>query len=198
MPGTCEATGRNSPRYSAGASGFMSYMSMWLGPPPRQTMMTDLLARRAGCPAEAWQRSSSGNVRAPAASPPTRRKLRRDRPSQNGLDWSSWIVSIVWPLPCSAASHHRGRRGFACHLAAESTVGPRPTVPPIDSLAPLACSIASTSQREVLVHDHFLCGGQRARFSNDGGQWLFALRQRQGVTGCRAHSHESESDDARE
>ena len=36
MPGTGVAIGRNSPRISAGASGFMSQRSMWLGPPKRK------------------------------------------------------------------------------------------------------------------------------------------------------------------
>ena len=35
MPGTLVLIGLNSPRYSTGASGFRSYMSMWLGPPFR-------------------------------------------------------------------------------------------------------------------------------------------------------------------
>ena len=41
MPGTFVWIGRNSPRISAGAFGFISYMSMWLGPPMSSTMMTD-------------------------------------------------------------------------------------------------------------------------------------------------------------
>ena len=36
IPGTFVAIGRNSPRNSAGASGFRSYMSRWLGPPACQ------------------------------------------------------------------------------------------------------------------------------------------------------------------
>ncbi len=35
MPGTFVAIGLNSPRTPSGASGFMSQMSMWLGPPKR-------------------------------------------------------------------------------------------------------------------------------------------------------------------
>ena len=35
MPGTFVAIGLNSPRYSAGASGFGSKVSRWLGPPAR-------------------------------------------------------------------------------------------------------------------------------------------------------------------
>ena len=33
------AIGRNSPRISAGAAGFMSHMSRWLGPPSRKIRM---------------------------------------------------------------------------------------------------------------------------------------------------------------
>ena len=39
LTGTVVATGRNSPRISTGASGFMSHMSRWLGPPLRNTRM---------------------------------------------------------------------------------------------------------------------------------------------------------------
>ena len=55
MPGTFEGMGRNSPRYSAGASGLMSYMSMWLGPPPRQIMMTDLRGAAGRLPGRGLQ-----------------------------------------------------------------------------------------------------------------------------------------------
>src|SRR5439155_18347990 len=82
IPGTLVLIGRNSPRNSEGASGFMSYMSTWLGPPPRQIMITDFRrASEATAPcARSRKRSDSANP--PSASPPTRRKLRRDRPSQ--------------------------------------------------------------------------------------------------------------------
>src|SRR5437870_12341234 len=40
MPGMLVRIGRNSPRISTGAFGFMSYVSIWLGPPSSQTMMT--------------------------------------------------------------------------------------------------------------------------------------------------------------
>ena len=41
MPGTLVRMTPNSPRYSAGASGLGSHMSMWLGPPRIHRMMTD-------------------------------------------------------------------------------------------------------------------------------------------------------------
>ena len=52
-PGTRVRIGRQMPRYSAGASGFMSYMSRWLGPPSSQIRMTDVLR---GARAEADRR----------------------------------------------------------------------------------------------------------------------------------------------
>src|SRR5262245_38957901 len=42
MPGTTVLIGLNAPRYSAGASGFMSYVSMCGGPPGSQRKMTDV------------------------------------------------------------------------------------------------------------------------------------------------------------
>src|SRR6266436_3382761 len=41
VPGILVLIGFNSPRMLAGASGFGSQMSIWLGPPCRKTMMTD-------------------------------------------------------------------------------------------------------------------------------------------------------------
>jgi len=42
MSGTHVEIGENSPRYSRGAFGFISNMSILLGPPFRNTMMRDL------------------------------------------------------------------------------------------------------------------------------------------------------------
>ena len=39
MPGTLVLIGWNGPRISAGAFGFMSHVSSWLGPPTRNSMM---------------------------------------------------------------------------------------------------------------------------------------------------------------
>ncbi len=41
-PGTLVRIGFQMPRYSLGASGFMSYRSMWLGPPSSQIRMTEV------------------------------------------------------------------------------------------------------------------------------------------------------------
>ena len=48
MPGTLVLIGLNSPRYSRGASGFMSYMSRCDGPPLKKIMMIDLCRPPAG------------------------------------------------------------------------------------------------------------------------------------------------------
>ncbi len=42
MSGAVVAMGENSPRYSTGASGFMSHMSMWEAPPQRKKRIVDL------------------------------------------------------------------------------------------------------------------------------------------------------------
>ena len=42
MPGTSVAIGSNGPRTSAGASGFMSKVSIWLGPPVKKMNSTPL------------------------------------------------------------------------------------------------------------------------------------------------------------
>src|SRR6185436_10731978 len=79
MPGTRVGIGRNSPRNSLGASGFGSHVSMWLGPPRIQRMMTEL-SRRGGRPcrvswASARRRSGSDSPIVPRS--PAFRKLRR-------------------------------------------------------------------------------------------------------------------------
>ena len=80
IPGTQVFAGRNSPRNSAGASGFMSSVSMVDSPPWRNTKIseTSFVASAA--------RSSSGSPRAEPnrAAVPTRRASRRVTPSQKG------------------------------------------------------------------------------------------------------------------
>src|SRR5438105_1410439 len=46
IPGTLVLIGLNSPRTSAGASGFMSQRSMWLGAPQLKIRMTDFAFAR--------------------------------------------------------------------------------------------------------------------------------------------------------
>ena len=81
--GTLVAIGLNSPRYSAGASGFRSHVSMWLGPPPFQIRMTEVsFAARREPPGRPAARSTSASVRPARPSKPALRKLRRLTPSQ--------------------------------------------------------------------------------------------------------------------
>src|SRR5262245_60579630 len=79
MPGTFVGIVPNSPRYSGGAFGLGSHMSIWLGPPRIHRMMTEFLRfalidsgfARASC------RISSERVNPAAPSIPALRKLRR-------------------------------------------------------------------------------------------------------------------------
>ena len=65
-----------SPRYSSGASGFMSYVSMCGGPPGSQRRMTEVLSEGDDSRRLCWMRNSSGivNARMRNGSP---RKCRR-------------------------------------------------------------------------------------------------------------------------
>ena len=53
-PGVRVGSVSNGPRYSAGASGFGSYVSRWLPPPRSHTMMTAVRSRAVA--AAAWRR----------------------------------------------------------------------------------------------------------------------------------------------
>src|SRR5262245_51972732 len=74
MPGTVVATGLNSPRTSAGASGFMSQTSSWLGPPWSRNRMHERTRVRG---ARSLARSSSASDRPKAPNPPSCSKRRR-------------------------------------------------------------------------------------------------------------------------
>src|SRR5262249_1230935 len=75
-PGTLERMTPNSPRYSTGASGFGSHMSMCDGPPRIQRMMTD--GRRLdGALARASCLSNSANDSPAEPRMPALTKLRR-------------------------------------------------------------------------------------------------------------------------
>src|SRR5688572_10907172 len=79
MPGTLVAMGWYGPRIDAGASGFMSQVSTWLGPPQRSTKMQDFSERDA-LPAESvwsWPMTAPGMPRLIAPRPPTMRAWRR-------------------------------------------------------------------------------------------------------------------------
>src|SRR4051812_19590819 len=91
QPGTLVLIGLNSPRYSTGALGLRSYMSMCDGPPGRLIMMTDLLVEP---PLAAWRRSSSGRASPATPRAPIWRKLRRLWPSQKR--WRDpWKVNMI-------------------------------------------------------------------------------------------------------
>jgi hypothetical protein len=79
-PGTLVRMGLNSPRISTGASGFMSYMSTWLGPPGKYTKITPLCGV-CGEPPRARRRNKSASVRPPMPKAPTLKKSRRRMPS---------------------------------------------------------------------------------------------------------------------
>ena len=83
MPGTFVLIGRQMPRYSAGASGFMSYVSMWPGPPSSHSRMTDV-SLLPPVTADASARARRMVLRGADAMPatPICRKCRRERPSQ--------------------------------------------------------------------------------------------------------------------
>src|SRR5262245_34877090 len=74
MPGTLLGCTPNSPRYSAGAFGFGSHISMWLGPPRIQRMMTDLFEPLAALD---WHLSRSARHSPAAPNTPAFKKLRR-------------------------------------------------------------------------------------------------------------------------
>ena len=83
-PGTRVRIGFQMPRYSAGASGFMSYMSMWPGPPSSQIRMTEvfvtLLVPKLDC--SRARMAICGKPRPAKPATPSLRKLRRFMPSQ--------------------------------------------------------------------------------------------------------------------
>src|SRR5258707_1104914 len=80
MPGALVAIGWNGPRISAGALGLGSQVSIWLGPPTRNSMI-QLTSRSLTAPAAFWA-IHWGNVSPSAAREPACRKSRRVRPSQ--------------------------------------------------------------------------------------------------------------------
>src|ERR1700730_5834124 len=91
--------GLNSPRMLDGASGFGSQMSMWLGPPCRKTIMTDLAelnprapsSREAACKFCHWKKFAKFRTNRPTDA--RRRSARRVGASQR-LPFRPGIVSI--------------------------------------------------------------------------------------------------------
>src|SRR5688572_14995590 len=89
IPGTFDLIGLNSPRTLDGASGLGSQMSIWLGPPWRNTRITDFalpqpcfaLAASGAVLAAACSRRMSARLMPMIPAPPTRRNSRRLNPS---------------------------------------------------------------------------------------------------------------------
>src|SRR5712675_1260444 len=88
MPGTLVLIGLKSPRTLEGALGLGSQISMWLGPPCRNSMSTDLAAPHAlgfdsvFAAAAAFHERNSGRFKPSKPAPPMRINSRRDQPSQ--------------------------------------------------------------------------------------------------------------------
>src|SRR5579871_5284101 len=79
MPGTFVSIVPNSPRYSSGASGLGSHMSIWLGPPRIHRMMTEFASFRLADSGVAFASKRSKSARPKPAKPsmPARKKPRR-------------------------------------------------------------------------------------------------------------------------
>src|SRR5262245_21660139 len=81
-PGSVVGMVLNSPRTSAGASGLGSRVSWWVGPPCIHNRM-HLMERRSRTGWAAWRRRKESSDRPRVARPPTRRKVRREKPVQS-------------------------------------------------------------------------------------------------------------------
>ena len=77
MPGTAVRIGRNGPRISAGASGFGSNVSNWLGPPHIQKRMTDVRRRCGIAPGANSRRERQSGER--GRGPDAEERSARDR-----------------------------------------------------------------------------------------------------------------------
>src|SRR4051812_48811502 len=87
MPETFDLIDLNSPRIFDGASGFGSQISIWLGPPWRKSMITDLalpqpvLTFPSGPLLAACNRKISPRLSPRTPAPPIRKNSRRLNPS---------------------------------------------------------------------------------------------------------------------
>jgi hypothetical protein len=78
MPGALVAAGMNGPRYSAGASGFMSQVSMCNAPPLSQTMIVDFaLPRDVRVPSSVPEVAAFARLNPTRPRPPATRNVRR-------------------------------------------------------------------------------------------------------------------------
>src|SRR5262249_18652973 len=106
MPGTLVGEVPNSPRYSIGASGLGSHISMWLGPPRIQRMMADFipLAVLRFCSARNTSASDSPAApRTPALRKPRRSRVRRNSGQPRRVVWlviaclfARWVARAWW------------------------------------------------------------------------------------------------------
>src|SRR5262249_53873080 len=89
--GTLVRMGRKGPRISAGASGFRSKVSMWLGPPLAQNRMTEksLLSDRCSAAKRRARFGWAPETSAPRLNPPTFSQVRRS--SGPGQQWGTSI-----------------------------------------------------------------------------------------------------------
>src|SRR5579859_5555294 len=113
IPSTFVLIGLKSPRTLDGASGLGSQMSMWLGPPCRNSMMTDLAAPKAllldstlAGAAIAFQERNSGRFSPSNPAPPTRSSSRRDQPSQVRTGRPGMVNIDVTPWPKLYHDHY--------------------------------------------------------------------------------------------
>src|SRR5687767_11031869 len=121
IPGAEVAIGRNSPRYSNGASGLRSNVSMWLGPPHSHSTMIDFPLELFAPAVAASKRNSSGNDKlANPASPSCNRARRFKVPMQRSARVS--LANIDSPpetiLGGQTTTHH-GQ--FAANMQFEIT-----------------------------------------------------------------------------
>src|SRR5229473_3539650 len=130
-PGTHVRIGRQMPRYSAGASGFMSYMSMWPGPPSSQIRMTEVLREVGFVPKlelgnEARALRICGNPRAAIPETPSFKKLRRLSPSQYRPAAPRSRLNMTPPLKQKTyLSHRQTRAEFSMQVAFILALGRR-------------------------------------------------------------------------
>src|SRR5581483_5269027 len=96
MPGADVSIGLNSPRYSAGAFGLRSQVSMCDAPPLSQIRMVDLACLRALAAGLLAAGARRGKCRPQKPTPPATRKVRRLRAARM---ISCWGCTIDPPEP---------------------------------------------------------------------------------------------------
>ena len=106
MPGTLVRIGWNGPRYSAGASGFRSNRSRWLGPPLAQNRMTENSLSTGGDCSAAKRPASDGCT--PSDSAP---KLRLPSFSHVRRSIGPWQLCRL-ALDCTARSFQADATGL--------------------------------------------------------------------------------------